>query len=295
MSIETIAVVSPGDMGHVVGTVIRDKGFRVITNLSGRSALSCARAARSGMEDVESLHAVLQEADAILSIMPPERALSFAKAAADMVSKEDQPIFADCNAISPATTEKMRDVVAVSGMDFVKIGIVGPPPGRAGAETRFYAAGPGVETLSFLDGEGIKYQRLGTHCSEAAAIKMCYAALTKGTMALHTAVLTTAELLGVSDVVHHELAASQAFHWDLMNKRVPFYPADACRWAGEMDEIAETFADTGVTGNLHKGAAEVFRMLDKTPLAAETRESADKSRTLDQAITIYAETVKSWK
>ncbi|MDG2034255.1 MAG: DUF1932 domain-containing protein [Rhodospirillales bacterium] len=295
MTIETVAIISPGDMGHMVGKVIRGKGFRVITSLLGRSALSCARAERSGMEDVGSLRAVLQEADAVLSIMPPERAFSFANAAAGVVSKVDQPVFADCNAISPATTEKMREVVAVSGMDFVKIGIVGPPPEREGCETRFYAAGPAVETLAFLDGGGIKYQQLGAQCGQAAAIKMCYAALTKGTMTLHTAVLTTAELLGVSDVLHHELEASQAFHWDMMNKRVPFYPADAGRWAGEMDEISETFVNAGVSGNLHKGAADIFRMLDKTPLAAESRETVDKSRTLDQAIAIYAETVKSGK
>ena len=74
MTIETVAIISPGDMGHMVGKVIRGKGFRVITSLLGRSALSCARAERSGMEDVGSLRAVLQEADAVLSIMPPERA-----------------------------------------------------------------------------------------------------------------------------------------------------------------------------------------------------------------------------
>ena len=78
-----------------------------------------------------------------------------------------------------------------------------------------------------------------------------------------------------------------------MKKRVPFYPTDAGRWAGEMDEISETFASTGLTGNLHKGAAEVFRMLDRTPLAAETRESIDKNRTLEEAIIIYAESLKS--
>ena len=295
MAIETVAVISPGDMGHVVGKVIRDKGFRVITSLSNRSALSCSRAARSGMDDVESLRAVMQEADVVLSIMPPECALSFAEAAADVVSKDDQPIFADCNAIAPTTTQKMRDVVEVAGMDFVKIGIVGPPPGRGGVATRFYAAGPVIDALAFLDGEGIDYRRLGTNWGQAAAIKMCYAALTKGTMTLHTAVLTTAELLGVSNVLHQELAASQAFHWDLMNRRVPFYPADASRWAGEMDEISQTFVNAGMTGNLHKGAADVFRMLEQTPLATETRETADKSRTLDQAITVYAETVKRGK
>ena len=149
MAIETVAVISPGDMGHVVGKVIRDKGFRVITNLSNRSALSCSRAARSGMEDVESLCAVMQEADVVLSIMPPECALSFAEAAAEFVSEDDQPIFADCNAIAPTTTQKMRDVVEVAGMDFVKIGIVGPPPGRGGVATRFYAAGPVIDALAF--------------------------------------------------------------------------------------------------------------------------------------------------
>ena len=213
MAIETVAVISPGDMGHVVGKVIRDKGFRVIT-VCRTAAYCCSRAARSGMDDVESLSAVMQEADVVLSIMPPECALSFADAA-DVVSKDDQPIFADCNAIAPTTTQKMRDVVEVAGMDFVKIGIVGPPPGRGGVATRFYAAGPVLDALAFLDGEGIDYRRLGTNWGQAAAIKMCYAALTKGTMTLHTAVLTTAELLGVSNVLHQELAASQAFHWDL--------------------------------------------------------------------------------
>ena len=86
MAIETVAVISPGDMGHVVGGVIREKGFRVITSLSNRSALSCSRAARSGMEDVKSLRAVMREADVVLSIMPPESALSFAEAAADGVA-----------------------------------------------------------------------------------------------------------------------------------------------------------------------------------------------------------------
>jgi len=295
MPIETVAVVSAGDMGHVVGRVVREKGFRVITSLEGRSALTRERAARSDMEDVGHLSDVVREADAILSIMPPERALALAEEVAACADETALPLFADCNAVSPATTAKMHQVIEGAGGNFVKIGIVGPPPGRGGGATRFYAAGPAVEDLAFLEGDGIDYRNLGNEYTRAAAVKMCYAALTKGTMTLHTAVLTSAELLGVSDELHAEFAASQTFHWDLMNKRVPFYAADAGRWAGEMDEISETFADAGVTGNLHKGAADVFRLLDQTPLAEETRETADKSRTLEQAISIYAKTVKSGK
>ncbi|MDP7601311.1 MAG: hypothetical protein QF605_07980, partial [Rhodospirillales bacterium] len=56
----------------------------------------------------------------------------------------------------------------------------------------------------------------------------------------------------------------------------------------EMDQISETFGSAGVTAKLHQGAADIFRMLDASPLSVETRETYDKSRTLQQAVEIYA-------
>ena len=40
--IGTVAVMSPGDMGHAVAKVLRAQGLRVITCLDGRSALGGA-------------------------------------------------------------------------------------------------------------------------------------------------------------------------------------------------------------------------------------------------------------
>ena len=37
----------------------------------------------------------------------------------------------------------------------------------------------------------------------------------------------------------------------------------------------------------HEGAAEVFRVLARTPFASETRETMDTSRTLEQALDVY--------
>ena len=37
MGVKTIAIQSPGDMGHAVGKVLRENGFDVITCLAGRS------------------------------------------------------------------------------------------------------------------------------------------------------------------------------------------------------------------------------------------------------------------
>ena len=112
-------------------------------------------------------------------------------------------------------------------------------------------------------------------------------------MTLQTGFLTAAEILGIRRELERELSTSQEYHWDLMNKRVPFYAADAGRWAGEMDEISDTFKGIGLTGNLHKGAAEIFRLLESSPLSEETRETLDKSRTLDEAVEIYADTLRS--
>ena len=291
MSRGTIAVVSPGDMGHVVGSVIAEKGYRVMTSLEGRSDASHIRAKRSGMENAGSLESLIGEADCILSIMPPEKASAFAEEAAEIMRLSGFfPVFADCNAVSPATTLEIQSMVAGAGADFIKVGIIGPPP-RKGVTTRFYASGPHTDQLEFLDGNGISYRPLGKDITRAAALKMCYAGLTKGTMTLHTAVLTVGELLGISDELRAEFADSQEFHWDLMNKRVPFYAADAGRWAGEMDEISKTFSLAGVSGNLHRGAADIFRLLDASPLSLETRETIDQGRSLDEAIQIYADTV----
>ena len=62
-----------------------------------------------------------------------------------------------------------------------------------------------------------------------------------------------------------------------------FIPADSKRRIGEMEEIADTFREAGVTGSFHDGAANVLEVLAKTPFAQETR-LLDHARTLDEAI-----------
>ena len=122
-------------------------------------------------------------------------------------------------------------------------------------------------------------------------LKMCYAALNKGTVTLRTAVLIAAEQLGVGDVFHAEIAASQQGHWEAMNKVIPWYAKDSLRQGGEMVEIQQTFADAGVTSNFHKGAEELYDLLARTPLTEETRETEDRSRSLDEAIRIFAASI----
>ena len=289
----TIAILSPGDMGHAVGRTLSAKGLRVVTCLEGRSARTRGLAEAAGLIDLPSLEAMVTETDLVLSIMPPSAAVDVARSVAIAMSAVGRrPAYADCNAISPATTSKIASEIGISGVPFIDAGIVGPPPGKSDQPTRFYVSGPQAELMGVLDGPEISVRQMGPEIGRASAIKMCYAAITKGSWTLYTAALTTAEVMGLTDLYLEELESSRPHVADEMRRMVPRLPADAGRWIGEMEEIAATLGAAGLPKGFHLGAAELFKLLNKTPIASETRETIDPSRTLEDVLLIYAQTVE---
>ncbi len=294
MAIGTVAIQSPGDMGSGVGRELVARGFRVLTCLAGRSERSRMLAEAAGLELAESLDALVESADIVLSILPPAAAERFAgEAAAALRRTGARPAFADCNAISPATARRAAALVAGTGATTIDAGIIGSAPGKSGLPTRFYCSGPDTSALESLDGPNLSVRRLGDDIGRASAMKMVYAAVTKGTFTLHAAALTTARVHGLSEPFHAELEQSQPAAFAAMNRMVPRLPLDAARWVGEMHEISDTLAAAGLPADFHQGAARVFELLARTPIAAETRETVDPSRTLADALEIYAATLAS--
>jgi hypothetical protein len=119
---------------------------------------------------------------------------------------------------------------------------------------------------------------------------MTYAGINKGALGLYAAALIAAERLGLRAELLQELSESQKGVHDRIRGALPWVAADAERWIAEMDEIAATFTSVGVTPRFHEGARDLYRWLAATPLAAETRESADRSRTLEEALRVFART-----
>ena len=294
MKIRIVGIQSPGDMGSGVGRELIARGFRVVTCLAGRSERSRKLAEAAGLELAGSLDALVETADLLLSILPPAEAESFAgEAAAAMRRTGARPAIAECNAISPATAGRIAACFAGTGATFIDAGIIGSPPGRSDLPTRFYCSGPDTSALEALDGPALSVRRLGNDIGRASAMKMVYAAVTKGTFTLHAAALTAARAYGLSGPFHAELEESQPVAFAAMNRMVPRLPLDAARWVGEMHEIRDTLASAGLPAGFHQGAAEVFEFLARTSIAAETRETVDPSRTLDEALEIYAATLAS--
>jgi len=288
MNTTTIAILMPGDMGHAVGRALREHGLDAICALDGRGAHTRELAAQAGLRDVGTLRAIVEQADLILSILPPAAAGGLAQNVAEqMAATCKTPAYVDCNAIAPETAIAVGKTITDAGAKFIDAGIIGMAPGK-GAGPRFYVSGPDHAIMLPLDGMGFQVVGMGDEIGQASAIKMAYAGLTKGTWTLHTAVLLAAEQMGVTDALLAEFEHSQAAALNAMRARVPFIPADSARWVGEMEEIAKTFADVGVTPGFHEGAAEIFRVLERTPFASETRANMDRTRTLEDALSVYA-------
>lgn len=284
----TVAILSPGDMGHAVGTVLKEHAVRVVTCLRGRSERTRGLAREAGIEDLPSIEELVACSDLILSIVVPAEARRLADSVAGaMRSTGSRPYFADCNAVSPRTAEQIGSAITDAGGQFIDASIIGPPPSRAD-QPRFYASGPHADALAQLDGMGIQVRPIGDAVGRASGIKMCYAALTKGSQALWVAMLTAAEAMGLTDDLGKELEYSQGNVLAQMRRQVPGLVPKAHRWVGEMEEIAATFEHVGVTPAMHHGAADMYRLVAATPLARETPETLDVSRTLEETIAVIA-------
>lgn len=289
----TVGIISPGDMGHAIASVLKEHGLRLITNLQGRSTRSATLAAQAGIIDVADDITLVREADIILSILVPARAQELAERIAKAVQETHTPLlFADCNAIAPSTVQSIEQVVTAVGIDFVDGGIIGGPP-RSGTEgPQLYVSGPHAERFAQLRDFGLDIRVLGPHIGQASALKMCYASMTKGLTALVTEAFTAAEAFGLTDALSKEMAASQPGLLRWAERHVPSMPPKAYRWVGEMEEIAQTYADLGLPAQILQGAAAMYRFVEQTELGAETPEKRHKGQTLTEVTDILAGALK---
>jgi 3-hydroxyisobutyrate dehydrogenase-like beta-hydroxyacid dehydrogenase len=272
-TIETVAVMAPGDMGHAVAKVLVDNGMRVITCLTGRSERTRALAARAGAIDVADDRALVGEADLLLSILVPAQALDLAgRVARALDDAGGSLVYVDCNAIAPGTARQVGEIVEAAGARFVDAGIIGPPPRLGATSTRFYASGPHAGDFAALRDFGLDVRPIGERVGDASAMKMCYASMTKGTTALMVQLSLAAERLGVSAALRDEMALSQGAMAERMARAVPAMVPKAHRWVGEMEEIARTFDAAGLPPETFRGIAELYAMVAATPLGATSQE-----------------------
>ncbi|MGH6913840.1 MAG: DUF1932 domain-containing protein, partial [Geminicoccales bacterium] len=151
--------------------------------------------------------------------------------------------------------------------------------------------GPNAEDLEALREFGLDMRVVSGRIGDASALKMCYAALNKGVIALMTEIGIAARRLGVGDRLIAECEQSQPALLERMRRQVPGMIPKAYRWVGEMQEIARTFEACGLTPLTYEGAAEVYRLVAETPLARVSPEEwAEHGQDFDRVVEALAST-----
>jgi 3-hydroxyisobutyrate dehydrogenase-like beta-hydroxyacid dehydrogenase len=250
-------------------------GARVLTTLKGRSAASAQRVKRAELEVIDDEDGLVCAAGFILSIVPPGQASAVAdRFRAALGRALEKPVFVECNAISPPTVKRIAASLSPSECPFIDAGIIGgpPPPGRIDKGPRIYASGPESKLLLGLRKYGLDIVVIDGPIGAASGLKMAYAGLTKGMIALGAAVVFGASREGLASALHDELARSQPNLLSLLEARVPDMFRKAYRWVDEMGEIAEFLGSAGAGATIYEGAARLYAQI-----------SADQERFGEQA------------
>ena len=284
MEISTVAILSPGDMGHAVGQRLRENELEVVTCLAGRSERTRALSEKAGIQDVATLEELVERSDLIMSMTVSAAVSTLCQQVADAIRTTGSDIlFAECNAIAPQLTRELAPVITGVGGRFVDVSIIGGPP-RPGYSPHFYTSGAPAVEFEQLGQYGLDVRRLDGDIGQASGIKMCYAAMTKGSWALYSELLLAAELMGLTEPLLAEFQDGQSAVLQRMERTIPTVPPRSRRWVSEMEEIRDTFAHLGLTPRLFEGVAEMYRFIGSTPLGEESPESRDRERTFTETI-----------
>ena len=291
MDISTVAILSPGDMGHAVGQRLREHELDVITCLAGRSDRTRSLAEKAGIRDVATMEELVERSDLVMSMTVSAAVPGVCQSVADaLAAAGSDTLFAECNAVSPQLVRTLEPVITAAGGRFVDVSIIGGPP-RPGYSPHFYASGHEAGQFEQLNDFGLTVLKLDGEVGQASGIKMCYAAMTKGSWALYTQLLMAAELMGLTEPLLAEFRSGQQAALQRMERTIPTVPPRSRRWVSEMEEIRDTFAELGMTPRLFEGVAEMYRFIGDTPLGEEFPESRDRDRTFTETIQQLAQHV----
>ncbi|NIV39200.1 MAG: DUF1932 domain-containing protein [Anaerolineae bacterium] len=258
METPKVGILHPGNMGIFVAASAQNSGCEVYWVSEGRSHQTRERAEKFDLRDAGTLSQLCETCSIIISVCPPHAAEDVAD---QVLACGFTGLYVDANAISPQRAKGISERMVAAGVAFVDGGIVGGPAWESG-ETWFYLAGEQADTVASCFSAGpLNAGIVGEEIGKASALKMCYAAWTKGSTALLSAILATADAFDVWENLRVQWDRDWPDFSERAVNRARRVTAKAWRFAGEMEEISSTFDAAGAPGEFHAGAAILYRRL----------------------------------
>jgi 3-hydroxyisobutyrate dehydrogenase-like beta-hydroxyacid dehydrogenase len=252
-----IGILHPGEMGAAIASALRKRGEEVVWASVGRSAATAGRAAAAGLEDVRTVEELARRSEVIFALCPPAAAVEVARFLPRFAG-----IYVDANAVSPATASTIAGLVG----RYVDGGVIGPPPREQGSTRLYLSGGEGLRIADLFAGTIVDARVISEEIGAASALKMTFAAWTKGTSALLLATRAVARAEGVDETLLEEWRTSLPQLLERSDAAARSAARKGWRWIGEMEEIADTFAAAGLPDGFHRAAAEIYRRAEQDAL-----------------------------
>jgi 3-hydroxyisobutyrate dehydrogenase-like beta-hydroxyacid dehydrogenase len=276
MTWQSVGVLSPGEMGAAVATVLRTHGLRVVTCLEGRSPRTWQRAEAAQLEVVPTLAALVHTVDAVLSIVPTMRAPEVGKGMAQAIVQTGKPIyFIEANAISPMTSMAIEQTMSQAGGRYIDGCLIG---GAASMDSSgmLYLSGLDAEVAATtLRSHGLQVAVLGAQPGQASAFKLGYAGFTKGTTALLLELTLMAHAWGFLDAILAKYASSHPEAFRMFTTHVTTWPEYAAIRAEEMVELTAMAEAVGLQPVMAPGAEQILMAVAK--LAWDAQDPKDQA------------------
>jgi 3-hydroxyisobutyrate dehydrogenase-like beta-hydroxyacid dehydrogenase len=255
----TVGFLHPGQMGASLAALC--DGPRLWCS-RGRSAATHDRAEAAGMEACDSIRELASRSDVIVSVCPPASAVDVAD---EVAAAGYTGIYVDANAIAPVTARAIGDRFA----RFVDGAVIGPPAGP-GRSTRLILSGADADTVAaHWRATPLETRVVDGGAGAASAGYASYAAWTKGGAALLLAIRALARAEGVEGALLAEWETSQPDLVARSDSTARQNAPKAWRFAGELDEIGDSFVAQGLPGGFGHAAGEVYERLARFKDAAD--------------------------
>lgn len=255
-----VGVLHPGAMGAALGSALKARAGVVIWAAGGRSQATSKRAELADLVAVPDIATLAPRCDLIVSICPPHAALKLAEQVANALHGQDParwPLYLDANAVAPGTVRRIAELFG--GRNVVDGAVIGPPAWDHGQSVLWLAGAAADEVAGLFEDSPFEAKALGPELGKASALKACFALQSKAMPAIWLQIAEAAEEAGVTEALCDELAHRGVDLTAQLTALTARASTKAWRWAGEMDEAADTMAELGMPEGFSRAAAEVYR------------------------------------
>ena len=255
MTERRLGILHPGQMGISIAASAQNSGNQVHWASEERSEATRARAGEHGLTDAGTLDRLCELCPVLVSVCPPAAAEDLAQ---QVLALGFNGLYIDANAIAPQRAKRIDQAMAEAGASFVDGGIIGGPAWKPNSTWLHLSGAKAAKAASYFASGPLETNIVGDEIGQASALKMCFAAYTKGSTALLCAIVAAADDLGVSDALNQQWSQNGSDFAEATERRVRGVTAKAWRFVGEMEEIAATLEGAGVPGGFHQAAADVY-------------------------------------